>query len=229
MRAEAVRSEGFPGPIVPNLPVLRVLSASLFALLISVPAGAETWRFSASQVTSIQKDKSSRTVLDGDARVESEKFTITASQLELAGSDYDRISGSGGVSLIDKERELTVTSGRFVYDRTAKIIRFRELVTLVDEKEGIVIRCESLDLQEEDEVLVLQVAVRLIKEETVCRGEYATFRMDDNILEISGRPVVWRKDDEYRADRIQVNLDSDEIILEGGVAGALTTKGDEDE
>ncbi len=53
--------------------------------------------------------------------------------------------------------------------------------------------------------------------------------MDDNILEISGRPVVWRKDDEYRADRIQVNLDSDEIILEGDVAGALTTKGDEDE
>ena len=87
-----------------------------------------------------------------------------------------------------------------------------------------------MDLQEEDDLIIMQVSVRLIKEDTICRGEFATFQMEGNLLEISGRPVVWRKNDEYRADRIRVNLDTDEIVMEGAVAGELTTANeDEDE
>lgn len=201
----------------------------LVLLTVSIGIGAETWRFSADQVSSTQGENKSKTILDGNARVESDKMVISASHLELGGQDYKRISGDGGVSLNDMDRGITVTSGRFDYDREAKIIRFREQVSLVDREEGIVIRCESLDLQEEDDLVIMQVSVRLIKDDTVCRGEFATFWMEENLLEISGRPVVWRKDDEYRANRIRVNLDTDEIVLEGAVAGALTTNSDNDE
>ncbi len=201
----------------------------LVLLAVSAGIGAETWRFSADQVSSTQSGSKSKTVLDGNARVESDKMVITASHLELSGPDYTHISGNGGISLMDMERGITVTSGRFDYDREAKIIRFREQVSLVDKEEGIVIRCESLDLQEEDDLVIMQVSVRLIKDDMVSRGEFATFWMEENILEISGRPVVWRKDDEYRADRIRVNLDTDEIVMEGAVAGALTTSSENDE
>jgi lipopolysaccharide export system protein LptA len=207
-------------PLAPIILLLLFLSAGL---------GAETWRFSADQVSSTQGTANSKTILDGSARVESDNMLITATHLELGGVDYTQISGAGGVSLTDSERGVTVTSGRFEYDRDAKIIRFREQVTLVDEEEGIVIRCESMDLQEADDLIIMQVSVRLIKEDTICRGEFATFQMEENLLEISGRPVVWRKNDEYKADRIRVNLDTDEIVMEGAVAGELTTANEDEE
>jgi lipopolysaccharide export system protein LptA len=190
---------------------------------------AETWRFAADQVSSTQGDQRNRTILDGNARVESDSMEIEALHIELGGEDFSLIIGTGGILLYDKDEGITVEARRFEYDRKAKIIRFREQVTLVDENEGIVIRCESLDLFEEEDLVVMQVSVRLIKEETVCRGEFATFRRDENILVISGRPVVWREEDVYRARRITVNLDTDEIVMEGAVEGALTTQDTADE
>lgn len=205
----------------------RLLTAAVIAA-VPFAAGAETWRFSAAQVSSSQREGRSSTVLDGGVRVESETMLITANHLELSGADYENIGGHGEVSLTDRERNIIVTSSRFDYDRNAEIIRFREQVTLVDEEEGIVIRCESLDLLEAQEIVLMQSSVRLIKDQTVSRGEFAIFRMDDNLLEITGRPVVWKEGDEYEADRITVNLDTEEITLEGTVAGALSTKDEND-
>ncbi len=207
-----------------RLPALIIVLLALG----SASLHAETWRFSARQVSSIQSGGQATTVLDGGARVESSSMTILADHLELGGEEYTLISGYGGVNLTDKDRGLKVESRRFEYDRNAKIIRFREQVSLVDTEQGIVIRCESLDLLEDEELVVMQVAVRLIKDDIVCRGEFANYAREENTLTISGRPVVWRKDDEYRADRINVNLNTDEIVMEGAVTGALTTEGDEE-
>ena len=152
---------------------------------------------------------------------------IRAESLELLGPDYDKISGSGSVVLIEIEKGITVESSRFDYDREQELIRFRGRVSLVDEEDGILIRAEALDFFEDDDFVMMTAAVRLIKENTIGRGEFATFRRDEKILELSGRPVVWQDGDEYRADRITVNLETDEIILEGAVEGLLITEGDE--
>ena len=189
---------------------------------------SEVWNFTADEVISVQDQTARRTILDGRARVVSETREIEADHLELSGENNSLITGNGNVKLIDLERNIEISSRRFVYDRKEKVVRFREQVSLVDEAEGIVIRCESLDFLEDDELVIMQVSVRLIKDRTVCRGEFATFRRTENILDISGAPVVWRNDDEYRADRIQVNLDSDEIVMEGEVAGSLTTGGNDE-
>ncbi|MCK5735431.1 MAG: hypothetical protein KAH21_03090, partial [Spirochaetaceae bacterium] len=153
----------------------------LILLAVSSGLGAESWKFSADQVSSTQGGDNPKTILDGNARVESDEMLISASHLVLGGKDYSNISGEDGVSLTDSERGITVSSERFDYDREAKVIRFREQVTLVDEEKGIVIRCESLNLQEEHDLVIMQVSIRLIKEETICRGEFATYWMEDNI------------------------------------------------
>lgn len=203
----------------------------LFLMTVPIFSGlfAETWKFSADKVSSIQSEREKSTVLEGNARVESEDMNIFAENLKLGGDDYGNIIGHGGVSLDDTEKGIHVESGRFDYDRETHILRFRDQVMLVDEDEGIVIRCESLDFLEDEELLILQVAVRLIKGRTVCRGEFATFRREENVLDISGRPVVWRDDDEYRADRIRIDLETDEITMEGTVVGELTADNGEKE
>lgn len=224
---------GSPSPGIPSPGITaprRVLPClPLAAVFFTGPSlVAETWSFTADSVTSIQRDQGSRTLLEGRARVESDEMEIRAESLELLGPDYEKISGSGSVVLIETEKGITVESSRFDYDREQELIRFRGRVSLVDEEDGILIRAESLDFFEDDDFVVMTAAVRLIKENTIGRGEFATFRRDEKILELSGRPVVWQDGDEYRADRITVNLDTDEIILEGAVEGLLITEGDED-
>ncbi len=217
-----------------NFPLPRAAAGCrrlwLAALLVILPNAAllsgETWRFTASEVSSTQSSSQSTTVLDGDAQVVSDNLTILADHLELGGDNYSLITGSGGISLTDSEKGITIESGGFEYDRLSGIIRFREQVSLVDEGGGIVIRCESLDLLEKEDLVVMQISVRLIKDDIVCRGEFADYNRGENRLEISGRPVVWRGDDEYRADRIEVNLENNEIVMEGAVSGALTTEDD---
>lgn len=214
-----------PGITAPRRVLLCLLLSA--ASLIGPSLFAETWNFTADSVTSIQRDQGSRTLLEGRARVESDDMEIRAESLELLGPDYDRISGSGSVVLIEIEKGITVESSRFDYDREQELIRFRGRVSLVDEEDGILISAEALDFFEDDDFVVMTAAVRLIKENTIGRGEFATFRRDEKILELSGRPVVWQDGDEYRADRITVNLETDEIILEGAVEGLLITEGDE--
>ncbi|MFP4432014.1 MAG: hypothetical protein ACLFPV_12255, partial [Spirochaetaceae bacterium] len=57
----------------------------------------------------------------------------------------------------------------------------------------------------------------------------ALYRRETEVLELSGLPVVFWKGDEYRAARIVVDLQQDEISLEGDVRGRITTEGPPEE
>jgi lipopolysaccharide export system protein LptA len=66
-------------------------------------------------------------------------------------------------------------------------------------------------------------------EDFTARSEFARYRRDDNVVELSGLPIVYWEDDTYEATRIVVNLDTDEITLEGQVQGSIVTEEEEDE
>lgn len=208
----------------------RLISSSYFLLILCFSAAyisAETWNFTANRVTSIQREGENQTILDGQTRVVSDDLIIEADHIELIGSDNEIIKGNGSVSLTDIEDGVNIQSNSFYYDRELEIINFRGLVTLLDEEEGIVIRCESLDLYEKEDLVILQSSVRLIQEEDniVGRGEFAKYYRETDLLELTGKPVVWQNDDRYNADRINVNLNTDEISMEGRVEGKLISNG----
>jgi lipopolysaccharide export system protein LptA len=204
--------------------VMAAKAAVVFGLIFApIPGAAEEWRFVAGEVSSVFAEGREKTLLQGGARVSSDTKEIDADTLELFGSGLHRMEGNGNVVVRDLEEGITISAQKVEYDRDAGILRFRERVVLEDENEGLVIRCESLENRENENLVFMQVSVRLIKDDLVCRGEFALYRRDDDMLEISGMPVVWRDEDEYRAERIRVNLDTEEIILEGDVAGSLTT------
>jgi lipopolysaccharide export system protein LptA len=67
--------------------------------------------------------------------------------------------------------------------------------------------------------------VRIFKKDIVCRSEFARYQRDKKILELSGMPWVSKGGDVYQAARITINLDTEEISLEGSVQGTLEDKG----
>ena len=66
--------------------------------------------------------------------------------------------------------------------------------------------------------------MRIVKDKLACRSEYALYRRKDNILELTGAPSASKEGDDYRASRIVVNTDTDDIQLEGEVKGSVVEK-----
>jgi lipopolysaccharide export system protein LptA len=95
--------------------------------------------------------------------------------------------------------------------------------TLEDKENKIVAKGTFIEYNnnDEDEKTVFQISVRLFKDDMVCRSENAVYRRNEKILDLSGFPVVYKKDDVFRADRIRVDLDTDDVTMEGGVEGSI--------
>ena len=70
----------------------------------------------------------------------------------------------------------------------------------------------------------VQIGVRILKTDLVCRSEYARYLREQDRLELSGMPLVNWKGDEYRALRISIDLEEDTIRLEGDIHGTVTSE-----
>jgi lipopolysaccharide export system protein LptA len=185
-------------------------------------ACAQGFSFSAKSMSGSMAQGGERTVLSGAARVVSDNLVISADRIELYGKDFRYASCSGSVQARDSQRGLFVSSPDLFYDRELKLMRSRGPTVIEDRKNKIVISGDYVESDEARDSTIIQVGVRIVKEDMICRAEFALFRRKENILELSGLPVVVWKGDEYRASRISVNTETNEIKMEGSVSGSLS-------
>lgn len=162
-------------------------------------------------------------VLSGNAEVRSDNLLLRAERIEIQGSDNRFIDCSGNVQGHEEEKDILFVTDRLRYDRTLKIARLEGNSTMEDRKNELVARSRFIEYDDNQEVAILQISVRLFKDNLVCRSEYAVYRRTEEMLSLSGFPVVYKKEDEYRAERIRVDLDTDDVIMEGDVKGSLKT------
>jgi lipopolysaccharide export system protein LptA len=210
------QSPGFAGP--PRLS--RRLAA--FALLCTAAwAGADTFTFKADRMSGSRVSGKEITVLVGNAEVQSDNLLLRAGRIEIQGDDNQFIDCSGGVTGLDEEKKISFKTDRLRYDRKLKIARLEGNSTLEDRKNEIITRGRFIEYNDETEVVVFQIGIRLFKDDMVCRSEYAVYRRQEKLLDLSGYPVVFKKEDEFRADRIRVDLDTDDVSMEGTVSGSI--------
>jgi lipopolysaccharide export system protein LptA len=189
--------------------------------LCAALAGADTFTFKADKMSGSKALGREVTVLQGNAEVRSDNLVLRAERIEIQGDDNQFIDCSGGVWGVEEEKEIYFQTDRLRYDRTLKIARLEGNSTLEDKKNEIVARGRFIEYDDNAEVTVFQISVRLFKDDMVCRSEYAVYRRTEKLLDLSGFPVVFKKDDEFRADRIRVDLDTDDVTMEGSVSGTI--------
>lgn len=204
--------------------------ALLFALLgcLAAPLFAEQYRFSGDSLKSVMAEGKEKTVLLGSVLVQSEKKKIQADRVEILGKDFQYFICEGNVVVQDLEKDFTLSSDLFHYDNDKRIIRINGPSVMEDRENELIIKCGFLENRENEELIILQQGVRILKEDLACRSEFAVYRRDTNMLELSGLPVVYRKDDVFRAARITVDLDTDEIRMVGEVQGSLLSRDPEE-
>ena len=195
---------------------------SLFLLFCAASfVNADVFTFKADRMTGSRASGKEITVLTGNAEVRSDNLLLRASRIEIQGDDNQFIDCTGEVWGREEEKDILFLTDRLRYDRKLKIARLEGNSTLEDKKNEIVAKGRFIEFDDQAEVTVFQIGVRLFKEEMVCRSEHAVYRRTEKLLDLSGFPVVFKKDDEFRADRIRVDLDTDDVTMEGAVSGAI--------
>ena len=194
---------------------------AIFLFFCFQPAAADTFTFRADRMSGSRAFGRESTILIGNAEVRSNNLLLRADRIEIHGDDNRLIECFGNVWGHEEDKDILFFTDRLRYDRRLKIARLEGNSTLEDRQNEVVARGRFIEYNEEEEIAVFQISVRLFKDDMVCRAEYAIYRRLEKILDLSGFPVVFKGDDEFRADRIRVDLDTDDVVMEGSVQGTI--------
>ena len=200
---------------------MKLVSFILLSLVILPTAWGEVFTFKADRMSGGRATGREVTILTGNAEVLSDTLLLQADRIEIHGNNNRFIDCFGNVSGLDEEKEIFFQTDRLRYDRTLKIARLEGNSTMEDRKNEIVARARFIEYDDINEIAIMQISVRLFKDNLICRAEHAVYNRIDQALALSGFPVVFKNDDEYRAERIRVDLDTDDVVMEGEVRGSL--------
>jgi len=203
---------------------LRSRNGLFFAILVFCcvrHAAADTFTFRADKMSGSNALGRKATILTGNAEVRSDNLLLRAAKIEIQGDDNQFIVCTGGVWGHEEEKDILFYADKLTYDRKLKIARLEGNASLEDRKNEIVAKSRFIEYDDANEIAVFQISTRLFKDDMVCRSEYAIYRRTEKLLDLSGFPVVFKKDDEFRADKIRVDLDTDDVIMDGAVSGTM--------
>lgn len=197
-------------------------------LTASLCLTAESIEFSAASMRHEGAEGREFTVLSGDAYVKTGSKEISADEIKLYGEDYTILLCSGNVIVNDSEEDMKISSSTLYYDRDQKLIRINGRSEMEDYGNEMIIKSGFLEFKQKEEILQLQIGVRILKEDLTCRCEFATYDKNSDSLQMTGLPVVYKNEDVFRASKITVLLENDEILMDGKVEGSLTIENDEE-
>lgn len=200
----------------------RLFFIAIFCLCINC-IFAEKIIFSANSMSGKTGKSDSSTVLQGNAYIKTESMEIKADRIELAGTDYQFIVATGMVEGVNLEANMEFTCESLNYDRTTKIAELKGNVNLIDKDNDVKAKAQIIEYDQAKDIAVLQININLIQKDNVCEGLYATYYKKDQLLELSGNAHVKQGTDDFRAQSITLNMDTQDIKLGGNVSGTVTT------
>ena len=209
----------------------KIFLLLLFILLpvwtsFSQETSQEIIEFSAKKMSGSMKQNQDYTTLSGGATIKTASMEIQADTIELYGTDFRFIKAEGSVRGVQQEEGLEFSCTTMEYDREEKIALFSGNVVLQDKENEVVAKAKRIEYRELSAIAIMQVAVELTKDESLCTCAFALYRKDEKLLEMTGNPQVVQGNDSFRAQEIVFNLDTEEITLEGGVKGKVTETGE---
>ncbi len=194
----------------------------LFSAFLSLFVYAEEITFSADSMTGTAGSKSDTTTLSDSAAVQTQSMQINADLIELSGTDYRFITATGNVSGIISESQMDFSCGKLKYDRNTKIAQLEDSVHLIDKPNDVTADAQIIEYNQENNTATMQIEITIKQKNNVCTGTFAIYKKADQLLELSGNPQIVQGSDNFRAQEIILNLQTQEITLDGRVKGSIT-------
>lgn len=204
-----------------NAKRLRFLCVCLSLACAAGGAFAEKISFSADSMSGVVGDKSDSTELRGNAYVLTESMEISADSIKMTGKEFRYIEASGAVKGKNSESELEFECGRIRYDRETKVAELFDNVNLTDVKNNVNATAQMIEYRQNTDIAIIQINLELKQKDNICNGAYAVYRKKEQLLDLSGNAQIKQGDDTFRAQEITLNLDTQEITLDGHVKGSV--------
>jgi lipopolysaccharide export system protein LptA len=201
--------------------------ASVFCVIFSARLFADTITFTANTMSGFTGKKTEYTLLEGSAYVLTTKIEIHADRIELSGEDFRFVSASGSVKGKHLDDDMDFTCETLKYDRDSEVVTMQNNASIVDNPNGVSAKAEIIQYNQKTGVALLQINIELRQKDSVCTGAFAIYRKEEQILEMSGNPKIEKGDDVFRAREVMMNLDTEEIRLDGRVRGTVVDSREE--
>lgn len=198
----------------------------MFLLFLSLSTlGAEDVSFQGGY-TQMKMQQGYQTIsLGGGAQVVSGSLELKADTIELSGKDFRYINCSGKVSLIDSERQVTLSATKLFFDRVENLVIIDGYFELQDLQNQIQASAFRMEFDLDQGLLLLQARVRLAKHTDdgpmVCRADSMQYDRKKKLLDLGGDATIEWAPDHYEAQKITVDLDTDEIRMDGAIKGVI--------
>ena len=196
-----------------------IIFVSIICILSNIYA--EKIIFSANSMTGQAGNSNTTTYLSGNAYIKTDSMEIQADSIELSGEDYKNIKAEGKVIGKNIESNMEFTCDSLDYNRVTKVAQLNGNVNLDDKDNDVNAKAEIITYNQDDDIAILQMKVNLVQEDNVCSGSYAVYYKKTQILEISGNAQVKKKDDIFRAQVINFDMNTQDIKLGGNVKGTV--------
>lgn len=191
-------------------------------LLITSYIYSENISFSANSMTGTVGNNSDTTQLSGNAYVITETMEIAADIIKMSGKDFRYINATGSIKGKNLQTQMEFACESLVYDRETKIAELKDNVSMTDIKNNVSAKAQVIEYNQDTEIATMQINVELKQKDNTCTGAYAIYRKNEQILELSGNAQIKQKDDTFRAQEISLNMETQEITLDGRVKGSIT-------
>ena len=195
--------------------ILMIIFASNFIF-------AEEITFSADKMNGSTGENSEYSKLSGNAFIKTESMEIRADEIILSGKDFRFINATGNVSGKSIESEFDFSCQQMEYDRETEIAILKGNVSMIDTKNEINASAQIIEYNQKTEVAYMQINVKLVQKNNTCTGANAIYKKKEQTLELSGTPQIVKDKDNFKANEIFMNLETEEIILDGKVRGSVS-------
>ncbi|NLE14282.1 MAG: hypothetical protein GX626_00245 [Spirochaetales bacterium] len=198
----------------------------LLCILLSCAAlPAEEITFSGGS-TRMSMQQGNQTITLGEgARITSGSVQLYADQINLSGNNFRYVACTKSVKLIDTERGIEVLAHNLFFDRDEQMILIDGFVELDDTINEVHATAFMMQFSLETGEVLLQVDVRLFKHTEsgamVCESDVMRFDRTNQELELKGKATIDWAGDRYEAERIIVDLETEEIAMDGSIKGVV--------
>ena len=207
----------------------RIFVFTVILTFIHIALFSEQITFQADSMSGSTNDKSSKTILEGDAKVTTNTMEISADSIELSGKEFRYIKASGNVTGKNIKTKMEFKCESMTYDRTTKIANLENNVSLDDKENDVKIESQIIQYDQDAEIAIMQIGVTIKQKNNVCTSVYAVYNKNEQTLNMNGNAQIVQGKDTFRAQNITLNLDTQEIILEGKVKGSVSSDNKNDE
>lgn len=204
---------------------MRRFIAILFTMALFLSLNASELSFSGGRSSLSLREGKEEVILSDGAKVSVDSISITSDKITLSGSGWRYVECEGTTTIKDEERGLEIVTRSLWFDREEERILISGWFEVSDTQTEVTATGSYLEFDMKSEKLQLDKQITLLKltEDGImrCSAESVLFdRANDKLSLMGNAKVIW-DGNEYSAEAISVDLETDSISLDGRIKGNI--------